>query len=138
MASAGMDRESGRLLTNFDHVAQSVGKVLTTQITERIMREWFGFPGFAMLGENMNRRNLARFLQLIAIALTKRQLNGLPAEPRFRVIKVTPLVVGRDGAFECRLEGLYLPRGHLGDERTERELAIGVNRSHDGFTAKVL
>lgn len=138
MASAGMDRETGRLLTDFDHVAQSVGKVLTTQITERIMREWFGFPGFAMLGENMNRRNLTRFLQLIAIALTKRQLNGLPAEPRFRVVKVMPIAVGRDGHFECRIEGLYLPRGHLGDERSERDLAIGVNRTSGGFSAQVL
>ena len=138
MASAGMDRESGRILTDYDHVAQSIGKVLTTQITERVMREWFGFPGFAMLGESMNRRNLARFLQLIAIALTKRQLNGLPAEPRFRVVKVVPVSTARDGNFECRVEGEYLPRGHLGDERSERDLIIGVSRSNDGFVARPL
>ena len=138
MASLGMDRETGRMLTNFDHVAQSIGKILTTQISERVMREWFGFPGFSMLGESMNRRNLVRFLQLMAIALSKRQLNGLPAEPRFRVSKLVPLAVDRQGNFECRVEGEYLPRGHLGDPTPESALAFSVKRNETGFTAQAI
>ncbi|KAB0269065.1 baseplate assembly protein [Microvirga brassicacearum] len=135
MSSAGMDRETGRLIHNFDHVAQSIGDVLTTGIGQRAVREWYGFPGLAMLGENMNHDNLVKFFQIVAIALSMRQKNGLPVEPRFRVIKIVPLEALRSGEFACRLEGEYLPRGHLGDFTPAGKRRVVLSGSGSRFTA---
>lgn len=113
--SAGLNRETGRLLTDFDHVVQSIGVIFTTGLGDAILREWFGFPGMSLLGKLGTATTITRFFRAIALALTIRQLNGLPAEPRFRLVKITPVSLGRDGNLEVILEGIYFPRGHLGD-----------------------
>lgn len=135
MASVGMNRETGRLIRDFDHVTQSIGDILTTNIAERVIREWYGFPGFSLLGEPMNRVNLVRLLQLIAIALSMRQLNGLPAEPRFRIARMVPLSTERDGNFSCRLDGEYMPLGHLGDFTPEGQRKVILSQSGSRFVA---
>ncbi|MCZ8101547.1 MAG: hypothetical protein O9972_27055 [Burkholderiales bacterium] len=135
MSSVGMNRETGRLIYGFDHVVQSIGDILTTMIGQRVLREWYGFPGFRLLGEPMNRPVLVRFLQLLSIALTMRQLNGLAVEPRFRVTKIVPVSVNRQGEFAVRLEGEYLPRGHLGDDTPEGKKKIVLTQAGDRFTA---
>lgn len=135
MSSVGMDRVTGRLIGGFDHVVQSIGDILTTNIAERMYREWYGFPGFRLLGELLNRATLIKFLNLIVIALTLRQKNGLPVEPRFKVTRVTPLSADRQGEFACRIEGEYMPRGHLGDFTVEGKKKIVLTRSGNRFTA---
>lgn len=113
--SAGINRETGRLLTDFDHVVQSIGVIFSTGIGSAVLREWFGFPGMSLLGKLATATTISRFFRAIALALTLRQLNGLPAEPRFRLVKITPISLGRDGNLVVLLEGIYFPRGHLGD-----------------------
>ncbi|MFC5509268.1 GPW/gp25 family protein [Bosea massiliensis] len=135
MSSVGMSRETGRLIFGFDHVVQSVGDILTTNIAERLFREWYGFPGFRLLGEPLNQVTLVKFLNLIFIALTLRQKNGLPVEPRFRVTRAVPLEANRQGEFLCRLEGEYMPRGHLGDFTVEGKKKIVITNAGDRFTA---
>ncbi len=135
MASAGMDRRTGRLLRDFAHVVQSIEDILTTDIAERITREWYGFPGFKMLGELLNEPNLLRFFQLVAVALTMRQLNGLPAEPRFRIVKLSLLEATRAGEITCRIEGEYLPRGHLGDFTPAGARSVILTNADGRFTA---
>ncbi|MBN9444382.1 baseplate assembly protein [Bosea sp. (in: a-proteobacteria)] len=130
-----MDRVTGRIIRGFAHVVQSVGDILTTNIGERIHREWYGFPGFRLLGEPLNRFTLVKFLNLIFIALTMRQKNGLPVEPRFRVIRAVPLAATRQGEFRCRLEGEYMPRGHLGDFTVEGKRKIVLTNAGNRFTA---
>ncbi len=125
MSSVGMDRVTGRIIRGFAHVVQSVGDILTTNIGERIHREWYGFPGFRLLGEPLNRFT----------PLTMRQKNGLPVEPRFRVIRAVPLAATRQGEFRCRLEGEYMPRGHLGDFTVEGKRKIVLTNAGNRFTA---
>ncbi len=136
MASCGIDRRTGRPLTDFDHICQSIGVILTTRLGERVMREWVGFPGYAYLGELMNSQNLIRLLQLISITLTLRQLNGLPIEPRFRVVRITPLSANRAGFFECRIDGEEIPRGHLGDFTPARRRSILLTGSSGVYSAQ--
>ena len=40
--TAGVDRQTGRLLTESAHIAQSIGDILSTPIGTRVMREDYG------------------------------------------------------------------------------------------------
>ena len=134
MSSAGINRETGRLLTGYDHVVQSIEVILTTFLGEAILREWFGFPGNSLLGKLGTQTPIIRYFRAIALALTIRQLNGLPAEPRFRLMKITPLSLDREGELSVLLEGIYFPRGHLGDFTPESGTPARLRlQSEDGI-----
>src|SRR5258708_23634359 len=111
--SIGIDRRTGKVLTGFDHVLQSVETIFTTMVGERVMRRQFGSSGAALLGRLMTAANVLRFFSLIAVALDL-------WEPRFRIVKVTvPPGVSIDdvrrGRLTLLIDGQYRPRGHLGD-----------------------
>ena len=119
MASLGTNAATGAGLADFDHVVQSIGIILTTAIGERVMREWFGYPGLALLGELANEVTILRFWNAVVTALTVKQLNGLPTEPRFRIVRIRTKTIDRSGLYEVEVEGDYMPRGHLGDFTVE-------------------
>jgi Bacteriophage baseplate protein W len=128
MSSCGIDDLTGKPLKDFDHVVQSIGIILTTAIGERVMREWFGFPGLKLLGENATPQVIIRFWNAVLAALTMIQLNGLPTEPRFRIVKISRHEIDRSGLYRFAIEGDYMPRGHLGDFTVERRLQLFVDR----------
>lgn len=136
MSSLGVDWRTGKWLSGWPHVLQSIEVILTTHIGDRIAREWFGFPGARLLGELANEQTIVKFFQTIAMALTIRQLNGLPAEPRFRLTKIVPLEITRDGHLRVRLDGTYYPRGHLGDFSPEdsRLQSFWVEQGQSGIS----
>lgn len=129
MSSLGVSRLTGRPLSDFEHTLQSIEVILTTGIGDLLIREWFGFPGVRLLGENLTASTVIRFFQCVVMALSMRQLNGLPAEPRFRVVKVVPLGADRQGNFSFRIEGEYMPRGHLGDTTVEGARSAILSRA---------
>ena len=133
--SVGMDRETGRVITGFDHVLQSIGDIFSTELAERPLREWYGFPGLRLLGEPMNEANILRFFQDLVSALEVIELNGLPREPRFKIIQIVPLAAERSGNLSCRLEGEYRPRGHLGDFTPATVKRILISGAGDKFSA---
>ena len=135
MASVGINRDTLQPLTGFEHVVQSIGVILTTEIGVRLQREWFGCPALRLLGEPLNEPTLLRFFQLCALALTARQINGLAAEPRFRIIRFVPLSADRGGHFQFRVEGVYVPRGHLGDLTEDGARAVEVGQADAAFNA---
>lgn len=136
MASSGVDWRTGKPITDFDHVAQSIEVILSTTIGSRIMREWFGFPGIRLLGELENEVTIVRFFGTIAMTLSITQLNGLPAEPRFRLLKIVPTEVTREGTLGVRLDGIYYPRGHLGDfSQTDARLSsVWIENGSSGLS----
>lgn len=107
MAGFGIDRETGKPLSGWPHVAQSLGVIFTTRFGERVMRRWFGSLVPNLLGENMVPETFVRFFSAVGSALEQ--------EPRVRLIQVLPLSVSREGRAELRIEVEYRPRGHLGD-----------------------
>lgn len=127
MASAGMNRFTGRRLTDWDHVLQSVDVIFETEIGERLMVRHFG-AGF--------RRLLGRKLtpDLIALAAAMFALSITIWEPRLRVVKVSVAPSAeeiRQGAVSFVMEVAYRPRGHLGDT-TEEQAFIGVGVNDNG------
>lgn len=125
MSSAGIDRRTGKPLTGFDHVVQSVEVILTTLIGTRVMRRTFGAALLRLLGENMTSETVMRATMAIAMALEL-------WEPRFALKQI---VIGenspeamRKGGLRMSLIGEYRPRGHLGDRTPAglRTITIGA------------
>lgn len=119
---AGIDRETGRLLTGWDHCAQSIIVVLTTEIGARVMRRAFGSALHELQDRNPDGRTV--MMAFVSIAAALRQW-----EPGFRLGRIIPESIGADGVAVFRLAGTFFPRGHLGDYSvTEpREVAIGAD-----------
>lgn len=113
MSATGMDRRTGKVLTGWAHVVQSIEDILTTRVMTRVMRRDYGSNVPKLVDAPMNQGSLLRLYVAIADALEQ-------WEPRFRLTHVTFTAAGADGAAEIALAGIYYPRGHLGDFTPER------------------
>ena len=119
----GIDRRTGKVMSNYDHALQSVEVILSTRIATRVMRRHFGGGVAEILGRAVTPPLFALFQQLVATAIDI-------WEPRFRVRQVIPLGTDeqiRAGQVGIRFEVDYRPRGHLGDFSVERVLSFGLN-----------
>ncbi|UYO50333.1 GPW/gp25 family protein [Rhodopseudomonas palustris] len=127
---AGMDRETGRLLDGWEHVVQSLFEMFTTGYGLRIMREWFGTVVPQLLGENLVPSTVVQFYSSICTAIEL-------WEPRFRVLKVTPLSNGpealRQGQLGLRIDGEYRPRALKGDLTPEGMRTVHVGWRNGSF-----
>ena len=115
MSSIGIDAETGRVLYGWAHVVQSIRKILTTEIGERVHRRWFGSGIPSKIDRPQNLENIVDIYMDVAEALEPRLVEGHQAgEPRFalRIVRAQP---GPDGHLTLTLYGTYYPRGHLGD-----------------------
>lgn len=124
---AGIDARTGQLLEGWPHVVQSVGILITTMLGSRVMRRYVGSVATLMLGKLVNRRNMLRLMQSIAVAIDL-------FEPRFKVKSITPTTLDRTGKVSLVIEGEYRPRGHLGDPRPEgtRRITLASNGQDQG------
>lgn len=134
--STGIDRETGKLLTGFDHVVQSIHVIFTTHLGERVMLRHFGAAGNVLLGRAMTPANILRFFALFTVAIET-------WEPRFKVTRVLPkkqeAETTRLGHLSFIIEGEYRPRGHLGDATPEGTLRqIGVLASDNQLKTGLL
>lgn len=103
-----VDRITGDMIVGWPHVEQCIGDILTTFFGERIMREWYGSIVPPLLGENLTVRTIVRFFAAVTSAIDQ-------WEPRFKVAKITPISVDRNGEFHVRIEGNYRPLALIGD-----------------------
>lgn len=134
----GIDNRTGKVLTGWGHVQQSIARLFATRFHERVLRRWLGSFVPHLLGELATLENLLRFYSAIATAIDL-------WEPCFSVQRVR--LVNRDGtdanlssyANKLRLghatfavEGIYMPRGHLGDRTPETRRTIYFRGSGTG------
>jgi hypothetical protein len=123
-ARNGMNRFTGKLMQGWDHVEQSMEVIFATPYHERVLRRWVGSFVPMLLGENFVERIVMRFYWAI--------VTGIDLwEPNYRIRQVyfmgdalsgwAPLpstsaaAMIRLGQGIFRNEGVYRPRGHLGD-----------------------
>lgn len=120
--SLDIDVRTGRDISGWPQVIQSIEQIFTTRFGERVMREWFGSMVPAFLGENLNKQTVLPFFAAIASAIEQ-------WEPRYRITRIVPESVGRDGHLEIYLEGEYRPRALLGDFTPEGARRIAITAS---------
>lgn len=93
------------------------------------MREWFGSSVPAFLGENMNTETIVAFFSAVGAAIDQ-------WEPRYRVTKITPESVGRDGRLRIYIEGEYRPRALLNDFTPEGARRVMIVGSAEGLAVE--
>ena len=109
---AGFDRRTGKILSGWPHVVQSLEVLFTTRFGERVMREWVASFVPAMLGQNLIKDTILKTTTAIYVAVDV-------FEPRYAIRRFNPLEATRGGYFGLEIIGEYRPYGHLGDPRPE-------------------
>jgi phage baseplate assembly protein W len=108
-SSTGIDRETGKPLTDWDHTVQSILVILSTYFGERVMRRVFGSAVPRVLGKNLVPETMLKFYMAVAVAIEL-------WEPRFRVRRFDyPGAENgpdnmRQGKIGIRMIGYFMPR----------------------------
>jgi phage baseplate assembly protein W len=123
---AGIDRFTGKPLSGWAHVSQSIEVILTTRFGERIMREWFGSNVPHLLGELVNPQTFVRFYSAVARSMTIKELNGYVREPRFRLTQFKVMDATRTGSVSIEIHGIYMPRALQGDLTPEGPKVVTI------------
>lgn len=122
MASVGVNRVAGTILSGFDHVEQSIKVILTTPIGSRVMRRDFGSELFDLIDRPMTDQNILAIYAAVVMAITR-------WEPRYVVTRCRLTAADGAGALSIETDGIYYPRGHYGDfSIAEKASAVDVFR----------
>lgn len=107
----GTDAQTGQLITGWDHCVQSMGKLLSTRFATRPARRHLGNDVPELQDANASTLTIFKAFASVADAL------GDPdgGEPGFALQSIEMAQYGRDGRFVFILDGIFYPRGHLGD-----------------------
>jgi phage baseplate assembly protein W len=130
----GIDMETGKLISGWQHVMQSLQIIFMTRFGERVLRRWFGSFVPRILGEPMVPSTILKFWTAICVAVDL-------WEPRYRITKITAEGSAdemRQGSIGFIVEGVYMPRGHLGDKTAARgqyTFRVGQSASSVGVRA---
>lgn len=111
---SGIDRATGRVLVGWDHCVQSIGVILTTRVSSRVMRRAFGSAALDLQDLNATPRRIMQIYAAVAAALKR-------WEPGFRLKTIQLTRGGADGVFVFEIAGTFYPRGHLGDYSVTEE-----------------
>jgi Phage baseplate assembly protein W len=112
---AGMCRHTGRLLTGWDEIKQSILMILTTAVGSRILRRAFGSGVPDILDKPMNEMTMVDVYVAVVEALEPHVINDRQyGEPRF-VLTAISSYGDESGLISFSLSGIEFPRGHLGD-----------------------
>jgi phage baseplate assembly protein W len=106
--STGVNAATGAALTGWQHVQQSIKKILTTPIGSRVMRREFGSDLPDLVDTKMVQRNVLAVYSAAATAIAR-------WEPRFRMRGGAVERAEPTGVLALVIYGTYFPRGHLGD-----------------------
>ncbi|GAC1040300.1 GPW/gp25 family protein [Rhizobium sp. No.120] len=117
--STGVSVTSGKPLSNWGHVQQSICKILTTPKRSRVMRRNFGSDVPDLIDGKMTRRNILAVYSAAASAI-------LEWEPRYRMSAGRVTRAEANGSITLEIFGTYYPRGHRGDYSVSESASIRV------------
>ena len=93
-----MNAATGRQLSGFEHLRQSVRDILTTPLGSRVMRRDYGSRLFELVDAPLNGATLTRMYAATFAALKR-------WEPRLKADKVSAIITG--GGVELTITGEY-------------------------------
>lgn len=96
----GMNADTGKPLSGYEHLLQSVTDILTTPVGSRVMLRDYGSDIPKLIDANMNPQTFALIYAATAEALDK-------WEPRLSLTRVQVTSVSHDGTCSLYLEGIY-------------------------------
>ncbi|MBJ7550740.1 GPW/gp25 family protein [Marinomonas ostreistagni] len=99
----GMNETTGKELDGFEHLKQSIRRLLTTPIGSRVMNRTYGSRLFNLIDQPINPVTQALIYQAVAEALDQ-------WEPRYELEQVS-LHRYEQGALTINLVGRYVPTG---------------------------
>ncbi len=108
----GISKVTGRSMTGYAHLQQSLAEIIATIPTERVMRLDFGLDPTRRLGRNISPALAATLYRDLIVAIHK-------FEPEYRVTRLQLVSVDRLGGLAIYLEGAYFPEGRLGNYALE-------------------
>jgi len=117
--STGINAVTGAPMSDWDHVQQSIRKILMTPIGARVMRRDFGSELPDLIDAKMTRRNILAVYSAAAAAIAK-------WEPRFRMTSGQVRRAEATGLMSLILFGTYYPRGHLGDYSVAQDASTRI------------
>jgi phage baseplate assembly protein W len=106
--SIGLDRNTGRVITDWSHVVSALGDLFTTRILSRVMLRQYGSDYPDLIDAPMNDHSLLLFYSAIATSAAE-------WEPRVNLTDIQFVAANQDGQATLRMAVEYMPRGHLGD-----------------------
>lgn len=123
----GIDRYTGKMLSGWDHVEQSLEIIFSTPFHQRVLRRWVGSFVPHILGESAVARIITRFFWAIVTAIDLWEpdyriqqtyimgaaINNFSPTSDLTTSDVNQLL--RQGELIFRTEGMWYPRAHLGD-----------------------
>lgn len=112
--SVGINAVTGRVLTDWEHVEQSIGVILRTPKGSRVMRRDFGSNVPSYTDMPMTEQIILAIMVEAATALAEQ-------EPRFVLRGAGVQGASADGKLTLAIRGSYYPRGHLGDFSVEED-----------------
>ncbi|EUB97305.1 GPW/gp25 family protein [Rhizobium sp. CF080] len=130
MARVGLDATTGRLLYGWDHCVQSITKILTTELRERVQRRSFGSVLPRMIDRPQNQETVIDIYMAVAESLEPRVVEGHQmGEPGFVLLR-TSLDANEAGHLLMLVSGVFFENGHLGDysNPAAREISFVVTQ----------
>ena len=124
--SIGLNAATGRVVTGWAHVVQSLRDIFDTRFGSRIMREWYGSFVPNLLGRLITPQEVTPYFTAITSAIEQ-------WEPRFRVTRIQVVKVTRDGQLHFFLDGEYRPRAVYGDYTPQGARRIDAYANPDGL-----
>ena len=124
---AGIDRNTGKMISGWPNVAQKLMVLYITRIGSRFMRRMVGSAIPGMLGRDLSASTILRFKTALIVATEL-------WEPRYAITMIHSLEGTnspekfRQGGLALEIVGEYRPRGHLGDTTSdvlERRIVVG-------------
>ena len=104
---AGMDRNTGKPLSDWPHVVQSLGVIMSTRKMTRVVRRAFGSELPALVDAPISPKTVIDFYSAAAKAIAA-------YEPRFRVKRFS-IEDASPGRLTIAARGIYYPRALQGD-----------------------
>jgi hypothetical protein len=104
----GVDRNTGAVLTGWDHCVQSILDIVSTAIGARVIARPYGSNAPNLTDRPQSPPSIVAHWSAIAEALRL-------WEAGFRLKQVSVTQLGPDGVAGFALGGDYYPDGHLGD-----------------------
>jgi phage baseplate assembly protein W len=119
---ATIDCTTGKLIEGIDDVWQSIAVILSTALASLVMARDFGSKMPRLVDRAVSQVTLIEFYAAVPEAINRISPESLMAEePRFRILQMTLADMTETGHVSFDIDGIYYPRGHLGDYSEARD-----------------